>query len=75
MPTLKRFDRCRVVMYVDDHPPPHVHVKMSDGRDSTVDIGTLLMKGVIQEREIRDALAWIAANTEFLLAEWRRYHG
>jgi hypothetical protein len=25
--TLHRFDHWRVLMYLDDHPPPHVHVK------------------------------------------------
>lgn len=72
MPSLQQFPDCRVLMYRGDHPPPHVHVKLRDGRDCTVDLQTLEVKGRIAEREIREALAWIASNTSFLLDEWRR---
>lgn len=74
MPTLQRFDDCRVVVYRDDHPPPHVHVKLRDGRDCTVDIPTLEIKGRIAEREIREALVWIESHKAFLLDEWQRNH-
>ena len=50
MSTLQRFDSSRVVMYVDDHPPPHVHVKLRDGRDCTVDLESFEIKGRIAER-------------------------
>ena len=72
MPTLQRFDNSRVLIYIDDHPPPHVHVKLRDGRDCTVDIDSFEIKGRIAEREIREALAWIRSNQSFLLNEWRR---
>lgn len=45
MSTLARFDNTRVVMYQDDHPPPHVHVKLRDGRDCTVDLHNFMSKG------------------------------
>ncbi|WP_424220693.1 DUF4160 domain-containing protein [Azovibrio sp.] len=45
-------------MYLDDHPPPHVHVKLKDGRDCTVDLDDFAIKGRVTEREICDALAW-----------------
>ena len=74
MPTLQRFDGCRVLMYPDDHPPPHVHIKLSDGRECTVDIDSFEIKGRVAEREIREAMAWIASNQAQLLYEWRRYN-
>ncbi|MGE4126185.1 MAG: DUF4160 domain-containing protein [Pusillimonas sp.] len=43
-------------MYLDGHPPPHVHVKLRDGRDCTVDLDDLSIKGRVAEREIREAL-------------------
>ena len=37
MPTVKRFDRCRIEMYFGDHPPPHFHViTRNDERISVV---------------------------------------
>ena len=72
MPTLKRFDSCRVLMYLDDHPPPHVHVKLRDGRDCTIDLDSFDIKGRIAEREIREALAWIKFSQPYLMNEWQR---
>lgn len=72
MATLQRFDSCRVLMHADDHPPPHVHVKLRDGRDCTVDLSSLEIKGRIAEREIREALSWIKSNQPDLLNEWLR---
>jgi hypothetical protein len=72
MATLQRFDNCRVLMYNDDHPPPHAHVKLRDGRDCTVDLDNFEITGRIAAREIREALDWIKSNQPFLLNEWRR---
>jgi hypothetical protein len=72
MPTLQRFDNARVVMCLDDHPPPHVHVRLRDGRECTVEIDSLEVNGRIVQREIREALAWVEANRVFLHDEWRR---
>ncbi|NLY28881.1 MAG: DUF4160 domain-containing protein [Alcaligenaceae bacterium] len=44
MPILQRFDNSRVLMYFDDHPPPHVHVMLRDGRDCTIDLDDLSIK-------------------------------
>jgi hypothetical protein len=73
MPTLQRFSDRRVLMYIGDHPPPHVHVVRNDGRDCIVEIETLLVVGKLATREIRVALEWIASEKQFLLSEWRRY--
>ena len=72
MSTLQRFDNSRVVMYLDDHPPPHVHVKLRDGRDCTVDLDSFEIKGRVVEREIREALAWIKTNQVDLQHHWQR---
>lgn len=74
MATLQKFDNCRVLMYLDDHPPPHVHIKLRDGRDCTVSLEGFEIKGRIAEREIRESLDWVKSNQLFLLNEWRRYN-
>ena len=74
MPTLQRFPASRVLMYADDHLLPHVHVKLNDGRECTVDIDTREIKGRIAAREIRIELTWIVANRALLHGEWRRYN-
>ena len=74
MPSLQGFSDCRVLMYLGDHPPPHVHVVLRDGRDCIVEIESLLIIGKLAWREIRDALNWIEDEKTFLLTEWQRYN-
>jgi hypothetical protein len=74
MPTLQRFADGRVLMYLGDHPPPHVHVVLRDGRDAIVEIESLLVVGKLAARELSAALNWIAAERTFLLDEWQRYN-
>ena len=59
-------------MYLDDHPPPHVHVKLRDGRDCTIDLESFEIKGRVAEREVRDALVWIKSRKTDWLIDWRR---
>ena len=72
MPTLFKTGAARVVMYVGDHPPPHVHVILSDGRDCTVNLSNQRIVGTIAAGEIRAPLSWINANLRQLLANWER---
>lgn len=72
MGTLQRFDSSRVIMYHDDHPPPHVHVKLRDGRDCTVDLDTCKIRGRVAEREVREVLLWIRTNRADLQQKWQR---
>lgn len=74
MPILHRFPASRVLIYAGDHLLPHVHIKLRDGRESTVDIVTLKIQGRIVAREIREELVWIESNRAFLLDEWWRYN-
>ena len=74
MPTLHRFPDCRVLMYLGDHPPPHVHVVLRDGRDAIVEIDSLAVIGKLAVREIRDAMDWISVRKAFLLGERQRYN-
>ena len=74
MPTLQRFSDSRVLMYLGDHPPPHVRVVLRDDRDCIVEIESLLVIGKLAGREICDALNWIADEKTFLLNEWQRYN-
>jgi Domain of unknown function (DUF4160) len=59
-------------MYFGDHPPPHVHVVKTNGRDGIVEIETLLIIGKLASREIREAMQWIENERPFLFSEWKR---
>ena len=74
MPTLKRFRDSRVLMYIGDHPPPHVHIKLRDGRECTITLHDFRILGRVDGHEIREALAWVALNQFALFHQWREYH-
>ena len=74
MPVLQRFPASRVLLYAGDHLLPHVHVKLRDGRECTVDIDSLEIPGRITVREIREELDWIESHRALLLSEWQRYN-
>ena len=69
VPVIPRFAQCRVCMYAEDHPPPHFHVQMNDGREVWVEIATLaILRGGVATREIADVLTW-ARQRQAWLAE------
>jgi hypothetical protein len=74
MPTVKRFDRCRIEMYFDDHPPPHFHVITRSNEAAVYLIETLeLWVGNADSRDTAEALAWAIDNRLELWARWREY--
>jgi hypothetical protein len=57
MPTVKRFDRCRIEMYFADHPPPHFHVITRSDDRAVYLIETLaLWAGAADSRDTTEAL-------------------
>ena len=69
MPVVARFSHSRVRINVKDHPPPHFHVILNDGREAWVTIGELkIVHGKVVAREIADVLAWAKDNRALLAA-------
>jgi hypothetical protein len=70
MPTVKNFGSYRIMLFAEDHNPPHVHVIGPDFQ-AKVRIGdAAIFAGAIPPRHRRQALEWIAANRGRLLARW-----
>jgi hypothetical protein len=72
MPTVARLANCTLNMYAGDHLPPHFHVRLGDGREALVEIGSLgVLRGSITKRELATVMAWAAANRAVLVAKWK----
>lgn len=79
MIVLLRAGGFRVVIYVDDHPPPHVHVlgdgeiKIrlvgADGRPEIMDVSGM------KAGDVRKALLAVTEAQSMLLDEWSKIHG
>ncbi len=71
MPVIVRFSHCRVRINAKDHPPPHFHVLLNDGREAWVTIAELkIVHGKVAIREIADVLAWAKENQTMLTARF-----
>lgn len=74
MPTIKRFQRCRIEMYFADHPPPHFHVVTCSNERVAVLIETLVVwAGEVDKRDTAEALAWARGHRSILRSRWREY--
>ncbi|MFZ2956606.1 MAG: DUF4160 domain-containing protein [Candidatus Ozemobacteraceae bacterium] len=80
MPTIIRQAGFLVVIYPNDHPPPHVHVLRKDGR------AKILLKCDAQKNDLvlvfgftmkqsMDAVKIVTEANEKLLLAWRKIHG
>lgn len=80
MPTLIRLGRLRIMMYANDHPPPHVHA-IKAGAEARIAIGSederasLIANDGLSRRELAAALDAVDRNRTFLLERWRALHG
>ena len=68
MPVVKTFGYCKVRINLRDHPPPHFHVHLHDGREAWVSIHPVrIIYGRVKPREIADVLSWARSNQANLI--------
>lgn len=74
-PTVVRIGKFRVMIYVDDHPPAHVHVKSAEKRAK---IGLkpveVLDNDGFTPHEIGQILKIVKEHLAELLVKWDEYH-
>ncbi len=79
MVTVHRASGMRVVIYLDDHEPAHVHV-IGDGETKIElsgpgDASRLVWNKGMKSAEVRGALAIVREQCDELLARWNEIHG
>jgi len=76
MVTVYRAHGLRIVIFVDDHEPAHVHV-FGDG-EAKIDLGgdpDLIYAIGMTRAEIRRAMAVVKEQQAYLLKRWSEIHG
>jgi hypothetical protein len=74
MPEISRFWGIVIMMYANDHNPPHFHA-LYNGHDSLITIQNLsLMEGKLPSRIIRLVKEWAALHQEELMENWNLLH-
>ena len=79
MVTILRADGLRVVIFVDDHQPAHVHV-FGDGHARVNLLGAdgapeLIWADGMTRGEVRRAMRIVIEHQALLLARWESIHG
>ncbi len=73
MPTLAIIDGISILMFPNDHNPPHFHVRFA-GMKGKFDIVTgEMILGTLDRRTVKKVQAWIPHNRAMLLQAWSRY--
>jgi hypothetical protein len=75
-PTILRQDGYQFIIFTNDHPPPHVHVRHA-GRAVRVRLKPIevLHNTGYNNRELGKILAIVEANQALLLATWDEIQG
>jgi hypothetical protein len=80
MPTVLRIGGLRVVVYVNDHRPAHVHV-IGNGHETVFELNGSDVTVVLREnygfsrREIAKIERALVRNLATLISAWERIHG
>jgi len=70
MPELSRFLGISILMYFDDHSPPHFHVRYNDYR-ALISIDELkVLEGHLPARILGLVIEWAELHKEELMRDW-----
>jgi Domain of unknown function (DUF4160) len=74
VPTLAHIRGIKLVMYYEDHEPPHCHARSPDfsAKFAISDLSVLELAGKLKPRESALIKRWALANRPSLLENWRR---
>ncbi len=78
MPTILRHAGLRVIIWPDDHAPPHVHVFSADGtvKIALTNAGPRLLRVTgMNRKDTAKALELVFEHETTLLASWEKIHG
>jgi len=70
MPELSRFLGIVILMYFDDHNPPHFHVRYNDFRAIISIKDLLLIEGELPPRVFGLVVEWAGSHRKELLENW-----
>jgi hypothetical protein len=74
MPTIARLQYCVILMFFQDHNPPHFHVRDLHRREALVRIADLaVIRGEVDRRALTEALDWASGNQAFLQETWNDF--
>jgi hypothetical protein len=80
VPTVLRLRNFRIVIYTDDHPPPHVHAVGPDGKaifllNCPNGPVSLREETYLNQAQVKALASFLAGHLELLCKAWEDIHG
>lgn len=73
MPTIKKnIAGAKLVIYNDDHYPPHIHI-IYDNRVSKMTFDGKIIKGLLPYNVLKKIREYCLDNQDFLMEKWNEY--
>jgi hypothetical protein len=70
MPTIAIVDGVAILIYPNDHIPPHVHAKFGDHECRISIVSFEVMSGSLPKAKLRKVKAWLAAHADDVSFAW-----
>lgn len=74
MPIVHLIDSIKILLYFDDHMPPHFHAQYNE-YEVLIVIATLsVYSGSLPSKQLKKVMDWAGENKAFLEGKWEEYH-
>jgi len=74
MPTIHIIDSIKIMIYYDDHLPPHFHAEYNE-YEELIEIKTLqTYRGKLPNKQRKRVMKWARENQNFLLSKWNKFN-
>jgi hypothetical protein len=72
VPIISEFFGIKVLMYWNDHLPPHFHAEYGGNRIIVDILNGVVIKGIFPFKQLKMILAWCEIHREELMQNWER---
>lgn len=74
MPTIHIIDAIKILIYFDDHAPPHFHAEYNEYKE-LIEINTLeSYRGKLPKKQKKKVIKWAKNNQDFLIQKWNDFN-
>ena len=70
MPVISLFRGIKVMMYYDEHMPPHFHAEYAEHRCVVDILEGCVIRGSLPSRQLKLVLAWSVLHQDELMQNW-----
>lgn len=71
MPEISRFYGIIILMFADDHNPPHFHVRYGDKR-AVISLNNGVVTGQMSRKELIKVFEWMDLHKDEIMENWNR---